>query len=109
MLCRVFSLDIPVDAIWERLTQRATDPITGHHYHMLLNPPLSQEVKERLVVHPRDTVTEVQKRLSTYLMYQQELADYYESLLQHVNGDQDPHTVFECLESLLVNQLPLRY
>lgn len=102
----MFCLDIPVDTIWERLTQRATDPVTGDHYHMLYNPPLSAEVKARLVVHPSDAMTEVQKRLSTFIMYQQELADYYEPLLQHVNGDQDPHTVFESLESLLVNPLP---
>ncbi len=45
----------------------------------------------------------MQKRLQEYNSYSEELSDYYEDA-QHVNADQDPHTVFESLESLIVNQ-----
>ena len=34
-----------------------------------------------------------------------ELASYY-TWGQHINADQDPLTVFECIESALVNPLP---
>ena len=50
---------------------------------------------------------QVKRRLAEFTSYSEELADYYEDA-QHVNADQDPHTVFECLESMIVNPLPKR-
>ncbi|KAJ8299873.1 hypothetical protein KUTeg_021392 [Tegillarca granosa] len=91
-----------------RLTLRATDPITGERYHMLYNPPRTQEVKSRLQKHAKDEEETVKKRLASYNAYVEELTDYYLDG-QHVNGDQDPHTVFECIESMIVNPLPKRF
>ncbi|XP_064649202.1 adenylate kinase 8-like [Lineus longissimus] len=102
---RVFFLDVPNDSVVERLTLRATDLITGDRYHMMYNPPRTQEVKDRLEVHPKDTDDAVRKRLSGYHAYVEEIADYYVDG-QHINADQDPHTVFECIESMVVNPLP---
>lgn len=48
---------------------------------------------------------DVRKRLSQYHTYAEELEDYYHQA-QRINADQDPHTVFECIESMVVNQLP---
>ncbi|KAL5012337.1 hypothetical protein ScPMuIL_010888 [Solemya velum] len=105
---RVFFMDVPNDSVLERLTNRVTDPITGDHYHLLYNPPRTQEVKERLECRPSDCDQEVRKRLSQYHAYIEEIADYY-SDAQHINADQDPHTVFECIESMIVNPLPKRH
>ncbi|CAG5136512.1 unnamed protein product [Candidula unifasciata] len=102
---RVFFLDIPTDSVIERLTLRALDPITGERYHMLYNPPRSLQVKERLWKHPRDSEENVRKQLSQYLAYAEELYEFYTEG-QHINADQDPHTVFECLESLICKPLP---
>ncbi len=44
-------------------------------------------------------------RVEVYNGFVDELVDYY-TWGQHVNADQDPLTVFECLESALVNPLP---
>ncbi len=44
-------------------------------------------------------------RIAFYNEYIDELVDYY-TWGQHINADQDPLTVFECLESGLVNPLP---
>lgn len=104
---RVFILEVPIDSVIERLTQRATDPVTGERYHMLYNPPRTQEVKDRLVRHPRDEDAAVHKRLAQYHSYIEELSDYYTDA-QHIIADQDPHTVFECLESMIVKPLPHR-
>lgn len=106
--CRIFFLDVPNDSVIERLTLRATDPITGERYHMLYNPPRTQEIKERLQKHPKDGEDAVRQRLAEYSAYVEELADYYTEG-QHVNADQDPHTVFECIESMIVNPLPKRF
>jgi len=103
----VFFLAVPVDSVIERLTLRATDPLTGEHYHLLYNPPLTQEIKDRLSTFPPDDEEQVRKRLSQYHAYSEELTDYYVDG-QLINGDQDPHTVFESIESTIVNQLPKR-
>ncbi|XP_070532328.1 adenylate kinase 8-like [Ptychodera flava] len=105
---RVFFLDVPNDSVIERLTLRTTDPITGEHYHELYNPPRTQEIKDRCELHVKDSEEEVKKQLATYQAYAEEIADFYEDA-QHVNADQDPHTVFESVESMLVNPLPKRY
>lgn len=100
-------MDVPNDSVMERLTQRATDPVTGDRYHLLYNPPRTVEIKERLRLHPRDAEDCVKKRMSHYSMFADELADYFEQA-QRVNADQDPHTVFENIESLIVLPLPKR-
>ena len=102
---RMFFLDVPNDSVMERLTLRATDPITGERYHVLYNPPRTQEVKDRLQIHPCDEEEAVRKRLAEFATYREELSDFYVDA-QHINADQDPHTVFECIESMVVNPLP---
>ncbi|XP_071947140.1 adenylate kinase 8-like [Antedon mediterranea] len=102
---RVFYLDVPNDSVYERLTLRMTDPVTGIIYHTLYNPPHSNQIKERCQRHPEDSDDAVQKRLAAYNAYVEELSDYYQTGL-HINADQDPHTVFEFVESMLVSQLP---
>ena len=101
----MFFLDVPNDSVMERLTLRATDPITGDRYHMLYNPPRTKEVKNRLRCDPKDQEEDVQKRLAQYHAYSEEINDYYMDA-QHINADQDPHTVFECIESMTVNPIP---
>ncbi|XP_067937862.1 adenylate kinase 8-like isoform X2 [Watersipora subatra] len=105
---RVFFLDVPNDIVLERLTLRATDPVSGERYHMLYNPPITQPIKDRLVQNPRDSEEEVRKRLAAFYAYQEELQDYY-SQAARVNADQDPHTVFEYIESTIVNPPPKKF
>ena len=100
-------MDVPNDSVVERLTQRATDPVSGERYHLLYNPPRTQEVKDRLLFHPKDQDEQVKKRLGTYHAYVEELSDFYDEAL-HLNADQDPHTVFESIESMVVNPLPVK-
>ena len=59
----------------------------------------------RLAVHPADGADDVRAQLSTYEARADELAECYEGA-QRINADQDAHTVFECIESALVNPLP---
>ncbi|KAJ8039275.1 Adenylate kinase 8 [Holothuria leucospilota] len=104
---RVFFLDVPNDSVYERLTLRSLDVVTGQRFHSLYNPPRTVEIKERGVQQPSDAEEEVHQRLSAFYAYAEEIADFYEDA-QHINADQDPHTVFECVESMLVNPTPRR-
>ena len=100
-------MDISNEAVLERLTLQATDPLSGNQYHLLYNPPLTEEVKDRLKVNPKFTQEAVLARLAEYHAYREELVEYYSSYgAQRVNADQDSHTVFETLEGLIVNPLP---
>lgn len=89
----------------ERLTLRGTDPITGDHHHLLYHPPRTQQVRDRLLVNPVDAENSVRRQLSRYHAYKDDLLEYYCDAV-HVNGDQDAHTVFETIESVIVNPLP---
>lgn len=55
--------------------------------------------------HPQFTEEKVLARIERYNENIDELVEYY-TWGQHINADQDPLTVFECLESALVNPLP---
>lgn len=105
MLYRVFFLEIPNDSVIERLSLRSTDPITGDRYHLLYNPPRSQEIKGRLIVNAKDTEENVKRRLVVYRAMVDELAEFYVDAL-YVNAEQDSHHVFESIESMVVKPLP---
>jgi adenylate kinase len=47
---RVFFLDLSEESIKERLTLRRLDPISGERYHLLMKPPTSKEVLNRLEI-----------------------------------------------------------
>jgi len=98
-------MDISNEAVMERLTLQATDPYTGNQYHLLYNPPMTQQIKDRLRGNPKFSEELVMAELAQYHAYREELAEYY-SYAQRVSADQDSHTVFETLEGLIVNPLP---
>ncbi|XP_057610909.1 adenylate kinase 8 isoform X2 [Chionomys nivalis] len=102
---RVFFLNVPLDSILERMTLRRTDPVTGERFHLMYKPPPTIEVQARLLQNPRDSEEHI--RLQTDLFYRNcgDLEQYYERAIT-VNGDQDPYTVFEYIESGIINPLP---
>ena len=55
---------------------------------------------------PNDVESAVNSRIADYQAYIEEIADFYEASGQHINADQDIHTVFECIESIIVNPIP---
>ena len=59
-----------------------------------------------LLQDPKNSKAEIRERVLTYQDHIEDIADYYQDLGQHVNADQDPHTVFECIESNIVNPIP---
>ncbi|XP_067867964.1 adenylate kinase 8 isoform X3 [Heterodontus francisci] len=101
---RVFFLDVPDDAVIERLTMRVTDPITGERYHSIYKPAPSIEVFSRCKVNPKDSEENVQKALEVYHANVRDLEQFYNPVI-HVSADQDPYTVFEYIESCVVKPL----
>jgi adenylate kinase len=102
---RVFFLDIPNDSIIERVTLKYLDPVTGERYHMLFNPPPTQEIRDRLIQKSNDTEPSLRNKINEFYATIRELVDHYDDIGIHVNADQDPNTVFESIESGTVNPI----
>ncbi|XP_050809150.1 adenylate kinase 8-like [Gopherus flavomarginatus] len=104
---RVFFLTLPMEAILERVSQRATDPVTGERYHHLYKPAPSLELCRRLRQNPQDAAEKLEVQVDLYGRHVADLEEFYEDAV-YVNADQDPYTVFESIESCLTQPLPRR-
>lgn len=72
----VVSIDVPEDAIVERMTGRRTDPESGRVYHLVHNPPPA-EVRDRLVQRDDDREETVRHRLQVYRNATEPLVAFY--------------------------------
>ncbi len=72
----VVSIDVPEDAIVERMTGRRTDPESGRVYHLVHNPP-PVEVRGRLVQRDDDREETVRHRLQVYRNATEPLVAFY--------------------------------
>ncbi|KAM6117578.1 adenylate kinase 8 [Phoenicopterus ruber ruber] len=104
---RVFFFNLPYESIMERLSQRRIDPVTGERYHATFRPAPTPEIQARLRQNPRDQEENIEKRVETYYRNVKELEDFYEDAF-YVNADQDPHVVFEFIESCIIKPLPCK-
>lgn len=102
----MFFIDIPRDSILERTTLRYLDPITGERYHMLNNPPPTEDIRDRLVQKSSDTESIVSAKIGEYFANVKQLLEHYENAAIKINGDQDANTVFESIESGVVSAMP---
>jgi adenylate kinase len=85
----VVALEVPVEAIVERMSGRRTDPETGAVYHVVHNPPPT-EVADRCVLRPDDREETVRHRLAVYEESTRPLIDFYERAgvpVHRVDGD----------------------
>ncbi|XP_064324870.1 adenylate kinase 8 isoform X2 [Phalacrocorax carbo] len=104
---RIFFFNLPYESIMERLSQRRIDPVTGERYHTTFRPAPTPEIQARLRQNPRDKEENIEKRVETYYRNVKELEDFYEDAF-YVNADQDPHAVFEFIESCVIKPLPCK-
>ena len=94
----VISIEVPDDAIVERIVGRRMDPDTGDIYHVTFKPA-PPEITERLIQRPDDTEETVRSRLEAYHAQTAPLADWYSErgLLITIDGnasiDQDGESV----------------
>ncbi|XP_068167773.1 adenylate kinase 8 [Antennarius striatus] len=97
---RVYFLEVTDDVCLDRITLKATDPVTGERYHALTRPAPNSEVQKRLKTRPQDSVPRVTLKLKVYRRHAAGLRSIYPDAV-HIEGDQDFQSVFEALESRL--------
>lgn len=79
----VVEIDVPFDAIVERMSGRRSHPASGRTYHVTFNPPKTAGVDdvtgEPLIQRDDDKEETVKKRLDVYSAQTRPLVDYYSS------------------------------
>jgi adenylate kinase len=77
----VLEIDVPFDAIIERMSGRRSHPASGRTYHVKFNPPKVEGqddvTGEPLVQRDDDKEETVKKRLDVYSSQTRPLVDYY--------------------------------
>ncbi|MBU0745263.1 MAG: adenylate kinase [Gammaproteobacteria bacterium] len=77
----VLEIDVPFDAIIERMSGRRSHPASGRTYHVKFNPPKvdgkDDVTGEDLIQREDDKEETVQKRLQVYSDQTRPLVDYY--------------------------------
>ena len=96
----VISIEVPDDAIVERIVGRRMDPDTGDIYHVTFKPA-PPEITERLIQRPDDTEETVRSRLEAYHAQTAPLADWYSErgLLIKIDGNASIDQVGESVEA----------
>lgn len=79
----VLEIDVPFDAIIERMSGRRSHPASGRTYHVKYNPPKvdgkDDITGEPLIQREDDKEATVRKRLEVYSAQTRPLVDYYSS------------------------------
>jgi adenylate kinase len=82
----VLEIDVPFDAIIERMSGRRSHPASGRTYHVTFNPPkvagMDDVTGEPLVQREDDKEETVRKRLDVYSAQTRPLVDYYSQWAQ---------------------------
>ena len=77
----VLEIDVPQEAIIDRMSGRRTHPASGRSYHIQFNPPqregFDDVTGDPLVQRDDDKVETVKKRLEVYEKQTRPLVDYY--------------------------------
>ena len=77
----VLEIDVPFEAIVERMSGRRSHPASGRTYHVKFNPPKIADVDdisgEPLIQREDDKEETVKKRLAVYSEQTRPLVDYY--------------------------------
>ncbi|MES2207950.1 MAG: adenylate kinase [Pseudomonadota bacterium] len=83
----VLEIDVPDEAIVERVTGRRVHPASGRSYHVRFNPPKQENIDditgEPLIQRPDDTEITTRKRLEVYHQQTHPLINYYASWRQN--------------------------
>ena len=90
--CFIF-LNVPDEALIERVVGRRTDPETGKIYHMTFSPPEDEEILARLEQRSDDTEEKVKVRLEQFHANVDAVKGSYTDISVEVDGSQKPDVV----------------
>ena len=105
----VLNIEVDEEKLLERLTGRRICRKCGATYHMVFNPPTTENVCDKcggeLYQRSDDTLETAKNRLQVYNDQTQPLIEYYrgKGLLREINGDQEIAKVLQDIVEALEN------
>jgi adenylate kinase len=87
-------LDVADEVLMERSAGRRLDPVTGHIYHLIHNPP-PVAIIDRLVTRPDDQPAKQLMRIEIYKKERDALFSHFKDIALHIDGNQEMEDVFE--------------
>ena len=93
-------VNVPDEALVERVVGRRSDPVTGEIYHLKFKPPPA-EIIDRLEQRSDDTEDKVRRRLETYHNNVEAVVGYYKEQLVDIDGNQNMDAVFKSIQEAL--------
>ena len=90
--CFIF-LNVPEEALVERVVGRRTDPETGKIYHMTFSPPEDEQILARLEQRSDDTEEKVKVRLEQFNANVAAVKSSYTDISVEVEGAKKPEEV----------------
>ena len=100
----VLEIDVPFDAIIERMSGRRSHPASGRTYHVKFNPPKAEGkddvTGEPLVQREDDKEETVKKRLDVYSQQTRPLVSYYSEWAQREPQDAPQYRAISGLGSV---------
>lgn len=100
--CDTFvNLDVPDEALIDRVIGRRSDPVTGKIYHLKFSPPENDVVKARLIQRSDDTEEKVKTRIKAFHNNMSTLLQRYKDKTLTVNGNRKPSEIWSDLYSSL--------
>lgn len=93
-------IQVPDEALIERVVGRRLDPVTGEIYHMKFKPPPA-EVVPRLQIRSDDTEEKVVVRLQTHNSNVASVLNYYQDVIVEVDGHRSMEAVFSSVHEAI--------
>jgi hypothetical protein len=88
-------------------TDHLLPSLLPHRFHLMYKPPPTMEIQARLLQNPKDSEEQIKLEMDLFYRNSAELEQFYRQAII-LNGDQDPYTVFEYIESGIINPLPTK-
>jgi len=100
---KIFVFDVPEKELYERVTGRRTDPVTGKIYHLKNRPPETEEIRARLVHRSDDHPDKLKNRLKGYNENIDFILKHYQGKtpIIRINAEKPPDVVFKEIEKEL--------
>eukprot|EP01024_Parvocaulis_polyphysoides_P052917 TRINITY_DN5255_c0_g1_i1.p1 TRINITY_DN5255_c0_g1~~TRINITY_DN5255_c0_g1_i1.p1 ORF type:complete len:257 (+),score=26.72 TRINITY_DN5255_c0_g1_i1:48-773(+) len=90
-------IEVPDDALIERIVGRRMDPETGIIYHLQYKPP-PKEIQSRLIQRSDDTAEKLKTRLESYNNNVNAVVGHYEQCLVKLDGNRPVEEVFDQIQ-----------
>jgi len=97
-------IDVPDDALVERVVGRRLDPVDGSIYHLKYRPP-PQEIMDRLITRSDDTEEKAKSRLEQFHANVNAVKKIFRCIMVTVDGSGSPGAVSQEIGNILEKKL----